>query len=86
MANSINVPKHTNKVIDHLINNPNQFGVSINLQMRVRETNGNSLLIKLKYWKIKSVLNNLLFCKFQGTEQQQEYNRFGMDWKIFTQC
>ena len=78
--------KHTNKVIDHLINNPQpNLEFSINSNACPPGDKWKQFVDKIKILEDKKCIKQfILFVSAEGTEQQQEYNRFGMDWKIFT--
>ena len=78
--------KHTNKVIDHLMNNPQpNLEFSINSNACPPGDLWKQFVDKIKMLENKKCIKQfILFVSAEGVGAQQEYNRFGMDWDMFT--
>ena len=78
--------KHTNKVIDHLLNNPQpNLEFSINSNACPPGNLWKQFVDKIKMLENKKCIKQfILFVSAEGVGAQQEYNRFGMDWDMFT--
>ena len=78
--------KHTNKVIDHLMNNPQpNLEFSINSNACPPGDLWKQFVDKIKLLEDnKCIKRFILFVSAEGVGAQQEYNRFGMNWDMFT--
>ena len=78
--------KDTFKVIDYLLNNPQpNLELSINSNACPPGNNWKEFVDKVKILEDKKCIKHfILFVSAEGIGSQQEYNRFGMDWKMFT--
>ena len=78
--------KHTIKVMDHLLNNPQpKLELSINSNACPPGNKWKEFVDKVKILEDKKCISKfVLFVSAESEGSQAEYNRFGMDWKMFT--
>ena len=78
--------KHTMKVMDHLLNNPQpKLELSINSNACPPGNKWKQFVDKVKILEDKKCISKfVLFVSAESLGAQAEYNRFGMDWKMFT--
>lgn len=79
--------KHTNRVIEHLIQNPQpnlEFAINTNA-CPPGETQWKEFVDRIKILEDNNCIKRfVLFVSAEGKGAQQEYNRYGMDWTMFT--
>ena len=79
--------KHTNRVIEYLIQNPQpnlEFAINTNA-CPPKETQWKDFVDKIKILEDNNCIKRfVLFVSAEGKGAQQEYNRYGMDWTMFT--
>ncbi|MBR19702.1 MAG: hypothetical protein CMA64_06105 [Euryarchaeota archaeon] len=78
--------KHTIKVMDYLLENPQpNLELSINSNACPPGNKWKEFVDKIKILEDKNCIKQfILFVSAESKGEQAEYNRFGMDWKMFT--